>query len=226
MFRKPLKMWLMLFCESNGGEHSFTLDCKSAFKCGDINHRDVARENTVAQDFCCYFAWSTECVLFPLDTSLELIHLLFFARWDSELRIKRLRAGESNVPGSFLKQQDLDHGGNTRAAFQAVYVYVFGRETEKQTEIKTVYEENRGMKTGGEQRETAGGKEENQGREGKGNIVCLAELSIHLSPPLYCLSRCLMVYYVKPKAFRLMRTLVSYFQRDSSCGLLCQKNTE
>lgn len=38
---------------------------------------------------------------------------------------------------------------------------------------------------------------------GKESTERFAVLSIHLSPPLSCLSRCLMVYYGKPKPFQV-----------------------
>lgn len=43
-----------------------------------------------------YFVWSPGCVLFQLDAALELIHLLFFAHWDSELHARANREYRSN----------------------------------------------------------------------------------------------------------------------------------
>lgn len=39
----------------------------------------------------------------------------------------------------------------------------------------------------------------NERKRAKGNTARGAARSVHLSPPLACLSRCLMVYYGKPK---------------------------
>lgn len=85
---------------------------------------------------------------------------------------------------------------------------VFGRDTKKknQSKIKRVYEENRAEKLKDTQGKSRGKRKIKEER-GKGNTVCLNALSIHLSPPLYCLSRCLMVYYEKLKPFRLNWTM-------------------
>lgn len=44
---------------------------------------------------------------------------------------------------------------------------------------------------------------ENERNRAKGNSARLAVLSVHLSPPPGCLSRCLMVYYGKLKGFQV-----------------------
>lgn len=66
--------------------------------------------------------------------SLGLLEL--HVRAHGEFRIKRLREGESNIPSSFLKQQDSDHGRNAWAVFHPGCV--FRGEAEEQTEIKSL----------------------------------------------------------------------------------------
>lgn len=56
----------------------------------------------------------------------------------------------------------------------------------------------------------------NERNRAKGNTARRAALSVHLSPPLRCLSRCLMVYYGKPKVFTLRSKLALRPQLQST----------
>lgn len=175
------------------------------------------------------FLWSLGCVLPQRDTELELIHLLFFTHLDSMLHARpnnksRSNASEQENQMSWVfpknsgrqtieRTQDQWSKGNIKCL-----VGMAKKPRLKSREFMKKMEEWRHGGKQGKSRKKGKSKK----RGGRGNIVCLAVLSVHLSPPFHCLSRCLIVYYVKLKASGWCTHWFGIF-RDPTAAVSCWK---